>query len=185
MRWGREGPPPEAYSRITDPGRFQPLHGAALDRLEQLQHEFAVERTEQCGLDLELETAELSRPTVRLAPTDPASAPIVVAFTAFPGLVVRCGRWFIDRFPVCGCDACAETAQGEVQRLGDLIDDVTQGRFRESISLPIIGGAWYAYELSLRSGGVSRGRSRLKRPHARARLGGGRRSFDWAPWLRK
>ena len=30
-RWGPEGPPLEAYSRVTDADRFRPLHGAMLE----------------------------------------------------------------------------------------------------------------------------------------------------------
>lgn len=178
-RWESAGPPPEAYSRVTDAGRFAPLHDAALTLLRNLQSAFAnVERAEAFGIDPELERMSLSRPTVKLTPNDLACAPIVVAFTSFPGLAIRCGRWYTDRFPNCGCDACAETADDETGRLTGLLDDVTSGRFRESITLPIIGAAWYEYEL----GSPWQGRRRIKRSHARALIGNGPRSFGWTPW---
>ena len=45
-RWGPEGPPKEAYSRVTNPERFLPLHAAAMELLDRLEREFAVDRLE-------------------------------------------------------------------------------------------------------------------------------------------
>lgn len=179
-RWGPDGPPPEAYSRVTNPARFQPLHEFATELLRQLEADFDVQRLEGYGLDPELENAELGQPTVRLTPLQSSAAPIVVAFTAFPGLTLRCGRWLVERFPACGCDACDATAEGEAERFGDLLDNVIQGRFQESISIPLLGAAWYEYELGKPWHGP--GRRRLTRSRARALVGEGERSFDWQPW---
>ena len=42
-RWGIEGPPEEAYSRVTNPERFQLLHAAAaMELLDRLEREFIV-----------------------------------------------------------------------------------------------------------------------------------------------
>ena len=85
-RWGAEGPPPEAYSRVTNPKRFAPLHTAAEELLDRLEHEFDTERTRGYGLDPELEEGfKLVRPSVSLVPRDTGAAPIVVAFSALPG----------------------------------------------------------------------------------------------------
>jgi hypothetical protein len=116
------------------------LHNVALRLLDQLQAAFNVERFEGYGLDSELEVRDLSRPSVRLAPRDSKAAPLAIAFTTFPGLEVRVGRWRTVAFPTCGCDACDETADDEATRLAELVDDVTAGRFREEISLPLAGG---------------------------------------------
>ena len=89
--WGTDGPPEEAYSRVTNPERFQPLHDAAMELLDRLEREFAVERLEGPDADDELGRMSLARPAIRLAPNDPQAAPIVVAFTEFPGLHVRFG----------------------------------------------------------------------------------------------
>jgi hypothetical protein len=43
-RWGPDGPPPEAYSRVTNPERFRPLHDFALTLLAQLHGSFDVDR---------------------------------------------------------------------------------------------------------------------------------------------
>ena len=108
-RWGIEGPPEEAYSRVTNPERFQPLHAAATGLLDRLEREFAVERLEGHDADDELGRLRLARPPIRLVPQDPQAAPILVAFTDFPGLHLRFGSWRTEPFPDCGCDACDET----------------------------------------------------------------------------
>ncbi len=99
--------------------------------------EFEVERAEGYGVDPELEKRypQLARPSIRLLPRDAAAAPLVVAFSAFPGLHVRFGRWCMMAFPSCGCDACDETAEDEIEHLTSLIDDLAAGRFREVVRL--------------------------------------------------
>ena len=182
-RWGREGPPDEAYSRVTAPERFQPLHDYAVRLLSRLEAAFDVERLERYGLDHELEEmSDLVRPSVKLLPRSLDAAPIVVVFTAFPGLHVRFGRWRTEAFPLCGCDACDETADGEAARLSGMVDDVTAGRFREAIGLPLIGHAWQESEFwSPR--GFSSGRGRIDRSRARQMLrASDRSSFEWKPW---
>ena len=139
-RWGSEGPPPEAYSRVTNPERFRPLHDVALELLGRLEATFNVERLEGYGLDQEQEKrSDLARSSVKLIPRNPDAAPMVVVFTAFPGLLVRLGQWREEAFPSCGCDACDETADDEATRLAKMVDNVTAGRFREAIGLPLIG----------------------------------------------
>ena len=69
-RWGIEGPPEEAYFRVTNPERFQPLHDAATELLDRLEREFAVERLEGRDADDELGRQSLARPPIRLTPHD-------------------------------------------------------------------------------------------------------------------
>jgi Family of unknown function (DUF6226) len=179
---GPEGPPDEAaYSRVTNPERFAPLHDIAAGLLNRLEATFEVERAKGYGLDPELESVKLARPSTRLVPRDPRAAPIVVAFTAFPGVFVRFGRWYIDTFPGCGCDACGETLTYEAERLNEMIDDVTVGHFREAIRLPAIGDAWATHEF-WSSGGRSAGESRLDRARALRLLDrSDRSSYEWSP----
>ncbi len=93
-RWEHEGPPPEAYSRVTDSGRFEPLHTAAIEMIAGLDAGFEVERVEAYALDDDLEgKLTCARPSVKLSPVDPDAAPITVTFSDFPGLHVRFGRW--------------------------------------------------------------------------------------------
>ena len=182
-RWGSEGPPPEAYSRVTDPERFQSLHDFAVRLLDGLEANFDVERLEGYGLDRDLEEkVELARSSVRLVPQDPDAAPIVVVFTAFPGLLVRFGRWREEPFPSCGCDACDETADGEAARMSKMVDDVTAGRYREAIKLPPVGDGSQESAFWSINGSSSNWR-RLERSRAQRMLGtSDRSSFDWKPW---
>jgi hypothetical protein len=185
-RWGAEGPPPEAYSRVTNPKRFAPLHAAAEELLDRLEHEFDTGRTRGYGLDPELEEGfKLARPTVSLVPRDTDAAPIVVAFSAFPGLRVRFGRWHMAAFPTCGCDACDETAESEINRLSSLIDNVIAGRYRESLRITADRVAslrsefWSVSERSAEQSQVDRASARLLLA-ARDRS-----SYDWRPWPRR
>jgi hypothetical protein len=184
-RWGREGPPPEAYSRVTDPERFRPLHDVALRLIDELDATFDIERHEGYDLDQELEKSELARPTIKLMPRDADAAPIVIAFIAFPGLRVRFGHWRIEPFPECGCDACDETADGEAARLSELVDAVTAGRFREAIRLPPTGDALQESGFWSQNGRSSM-RERLDRSQALQILAGSARSsFEWKSWPRR
>lgn len=184
-RWGPDGPPPEAYSRVTDPERFRPLHAATEALLAELGAAFDVERADGYGIDEELEVTELARPTVRLLPREPDAAPLIVAFTAFPGIRLRAGLWFIEPFPSCGCDACDETADGEALRMREVVDNVVAGRFREGVSMSLIGDGWYWQQFWSPHGRKS-GRSRIGRKKASEMIAeaGGRRSIEWAPWPR-
>ena len=89
---GEESPTDPAYSRVTNPERFGPLHPSMLEILGRLENNFDVERTEGYGLDEELEKGlDLARPSVRLTPKDPEAAPIVVAFLTFRVFVFDSG----------------------------------------------------------------------------------------------
>ena len=186
---GEASPADEAYSRVTNPERFRPLHSAMLEIVDRLESQFEVERTEGHGLDKEL-ASDLSpaRPDVRLTPRDAEAAPIAVLFSTFPGLHVRFGRWYTEPFPACGCDACDESAEGEIKRLNEMLDDVTSGRFREVVRRPLItfGGSgrmetWFWSADHTRSQ-----TSRVDGPRAREMADGRRRlDVDWKPWRRR
>jgi len=142
-RWEAAGPPLEAYSRVTNPERFVFLHDSAAGLLHRLEREVETDRREAYGLDPELEhDCNLPRPSVALLACDVTAAPLTIAFSDFPGLRVRIGRWYVVAFPTCGCDACDETAESETQRLTSLIDDMTAGRFREAIRVRADGTTW-------------------------------------------
>jgi hypothetical protein len=184
--WGRtDGAPPDAYSRVTNPERFVPLHDEAAKLLGQLEAEYDVERAEGYGLDPRLERIyKLARASVALRPRDAAAAPLVVAFSAFPGLHVRCGRWATTAFPNCGCDACAETLEGEVERLKSLIDDLTGGRFREGIRVAANGDEWTEWEFWRTGKHSMRHSSRLDPALARELIAGHEPPQEWGPWPR-
>ena len=182
FNWGREGPPDEAYSRVTEPERFAPLHGWVLEAVERLQREYEVTLDEDGVTDADLERSPLSRPLMKLTPTHDSSAPVTIAFTDFPGLGVRAGRWLTDWFPSCGCDACDEMPEDAFEGFTDLLTDVVAGRFRESLYLEPGGDGWRSRELW---GGERRrsGRSRVSRGKAVQMLDGKTEiALEWTPW---
>ena len=185
-RWGSDGPPDEAYSRVTNPERFQPLHDAAMELLDRLEREFAVERLEGPDADDELGRMSLARPAIRLAPHDPQAAPIVVAFTEFPGLHVRFGSWRKEPLPGCGCDACDETADGSMEEMCQMVEAVVSGGFREAMRVPLLlGDGWREAEVRFNDdhGGFSTSRSRVSRSHVLEIAGGKRKvTLEWKPW---
>ena len=179
--WGTEGPPPEAYSRVTNPERFRPLHAFIEELISRLERAFDVEWVEEDRPGDTFKGSEFVRPGIRLRPRDPGAAPLVVAFTTFPGLRLRAGRWYTDAFPGCGCDACAETLAGEIERLTRIVDDVTAGRFREAAWITVDGDAWQKSEFWSPRGRSSSG-SRIDR----SELGeSDRLTLEWRPWPRR
>jgi hypothetical protein len=135
-RWGPEGPPHEAYSRVTNPERFAPLHELAVETLTQLESKFDVMRMEGVDIDAGVEWV---RPTVQLTPQTAEAGELAIGFTNFPGLIIRLGHWMVEPIPLCGCDACDETAEEGGARLGQLVSTLGQGRFHERIRVPVPG----------------------------------------------
>jgi hypothetical protein len=184
--WGPEGPPPDAYARVTNPERFRPLHAFGEELADRLQATFDVERREGHALDPEVARDEEARPIVRLVPNADDAAPIGIIFTPFPGLNVRLGHWHSSSFPACGCDACDESPDEQIPQLDWLVDQVTNGRFREAIELPLVGAAWLQVEIWSPNGRWQTTKSRLTRADARMRVAqAGRARFDWGPWPRR
>ena len=86
-------------------------------------------------------------------------------------------------FPVCGCDACAETAEGEAERLKSTADDLTAGRFREAVVIPAVGAARMESEFWNSTAVHSIQKFQLGRNHARQLLAASSRSsYEWKPW---
>lgn len=173
----------EEYARVTDPGRFGMLHEVAEALLDELTERYTVERREIKEPLGPEPGAPLVRVT-RLVPHSPAAGPLAVAFTDFPGIVLRMGRWYEDRFPACGCDECDE-------RPSDLIAD-----FRAQVAAHVEGGLWERVHRVLTG---SRRETRLVGPgfnlagselldsaEARsARREGFAAPVQWAPWPRR
>lgn len=178
---------PKAYSQVTNRRRFRLLHPIAVDLLERLGAEYDASRAEGFDLLPGMPLIEHARPPATLTPVRSTAAPIAVAFTTFPGLVVRCGRWLVECFPACGCDACRETAEEEADRLQTLLREVVVGRFREKLTIPLFGDARLTSALGAlstspgRSGGAARVLV-LPRAHARTLRRGGPPMVQWQPW---
>ena len=123
-RWGPEGPPQEAYSRVTNPERFAPLVHAADALVAELVGRYDV-RAEPVDVEDTLRT-------VRLTPA--SGAQLVIAVTAFPGVRLYFGHWCRTAAPVCGCDACDEDADDAIATLREVVANVVAGRFSERLT---------------------------------------------------
>ncbi|MDE2686466.1 MAG: DUF6226 family protein [Chloroflexota bacterium] len=180
--WDGEGPPDEAYLRVTEPERFWPLHEWTLEVVDRLLREYDVTLEESKLTDYEIELSTLVRPIMKLTPGQDSCAPITIVFTDFPGITVRVGRWVTDHFPSCGCDACDEMPDEEFEGFTELLDDVVAGRFRESMRLQPGGDGWSSREF-WSAEGHSSGESRVPRAKAERILNGKSEIvLEWQPW---
>jgi hypothetical protein len=181
-RWGPDGPPVEAYSRVTNAARFAPLHTFAETTLARLEAEYDVTRSEGWTLEPDAQRVRTARPSVRLDPRSPDAAPLLVSFTTFPGLQVRAGRWHTEPIPACGCDACDESLDDVLGRFEWLVAQVVAGRFREAVWA---WRGWKSVEIGDDRHGFGRSRVRIGRAAARALVAGGPARVEWRPWSRR
>lgn len=185
-RWGAEGPPEDAYGAVSHPERFAGLHLVAAALVEHLVSVYDVdaETDLSCAADLLWRPDDVVAAT-RLTPRRPDAAPLTIVLTGFPGVVVHAGVLMDMPFPVCGCDACDETAESEAERLEQFVPAVAAGAFAEHY--PVGSRRWYqsAWPAADGSGESSGGSEpatdspdRLRQAEDRlAALPGG-----WRPW---
>jgi hypothetical protein len=126
-RWGPDGPPPEAFSRVTDEQRYAPL-AQVVDRVvADLVRRFDVAVTEE-PVD-----GTAGRSAVRVRPRSGGGADLVVERTG-SGVRLRAGRWTEASFPSCGCDACDEDVDDVAEELREYVADVVTGRLQEELT---------------------------------------------------
>jgi Family of unknown function (DUF6226) len=70
----------------------------------------------------------------------PRGGSLTIVFTSFPGLLVRLGHWVVEPVPVCGCEACDETAEQEQARLESMVADLNDGSAHPGHPAPAVGG---------------------------------------------
>ncbi len=179
----------DAYSRVTNPERFRALVLHALAVFEQLRAVYDVTALASFGpLPGLLAPFEHARPPITLVPAMPDAAPLGIAFTPFPGVIVRFGRWHATPFPACGCDACNETAHDEAARFDILTRRVVAGQFTEELRIPrLFGDARLSHRLggSHDALGCSQGWTILPRTAARALRGDAPHVTRWQAWPRR
>jgi len=109
--WGPEGPPAEAYSRVTrDLGTlYAPLAGAGQDAVRRLAVEYDV--IAQDVPHSERTRFERIVEAIALVPRDGSTPTVTIGWTDLPGLTVRLGEDGTAAVPPCGCDACAESLE--------------------------------------------------------------------------
>ncbi|WP_243789727.1 DUF6226 family protein [Saccharopolyspora gloriosae] len=175
--WGEDGPPTEAYGRVTNAERFRPLHEFADDLLADHERRFAVRRTESTETDPH--GTDPAR-AVTLTPDDPSAASVTVVFDAFPGLRVLVAGGSDGHLPVCGCDACEESFERCADELRWWLTAITAGAVTERLIYD--DGWWYETSRSM-DGRSSRSRGRVdgdRLESLRTRLPNG--ELTWAPW---
>lgn len=169
-----EEPPPDAYGRVTNPGRFRVLHGAAERVIDDLAKRYDIQvREGQASDDPFIVAGDVER-VVFLEPSRPDAAAVSIGFTSYPGLIVRFGRWHAEVFPRCGCDACDEDPDWLIEELRKRLDATTSGGFSETVTGGFRPGrmATFVGAKSTSSGWVRLSRAEVGRPER----------IDWAPW---
>lgn len=179
-RWGVDGPPEEAYGRVTDPSRYAELHTAGREVLDKLERRYAVTREVSTEPDRHGNDPAL---VVRLVPADPTAAALTIVFDAYPGLIVRMGRDSETSLPGCGCDACDETVEDCTEQLRLLMEALTAGTFGERLVREHgwCHERWYRAEGAGWSG-LTPARGRQLRA-LRAMLPDG--ELRWTPWHKR
>lgn len=183
-RWGMDGPPNDTYSVQAHPERFQPLHDIARALIEYLEKTYDVTASEEPShLEAFPDGYLIANTAVRLTPDNAAAAPLTIAFTADPRVVIQSGALVVEPFPVCGCDACDDTWESAADRLEETVFAVIGGGLTESVSG--LRRRTFSFVLT-REHGASSGLigpggftpERLNSARAALRALGG----SWAPW---
>ncbi|GAA3956254.1 DUF6226 family protein [Actinoplanes auranticolor] len=181
---GDTGSRPDSFSsRVSDAGRFLVLHEAAEEVLDELTERYVVDRRESKEPVGPAPGADVVR-TVLLMPRSPAAGPLSIAFTDFPGIVLRLGRWFFEALPDCGCDDCAEDPAALVEDLRSRVSAHVEGGLWECVRRGVTG-SWL--ETRLIGPGLRTTRQAPIDPaEARAaRQEGFAAAVQWAPWIRR
>lgn len=155
---GRNDPPEEAYSRVSHPWRFDPIHRVANALYEALVSDFDVVSTavdvksdpdfaniaHYFGPDYECQARTL---TLRNAPD---ATPIMLLWGHYlgddpnrvrSGTNVFAGALFHEWFPDCGCDACDDSLVGIAEHLERQIAVLLTAPLRERlVAAPNLSG---------------------------------------------
>ena len=187
--WGTDGPPPEAYSRVTrDLALLTAAFAAYLDELpDELTPRY------DCSVrDLsERETGRLRKPGLNLdagyavEPSGPDSATLLVGRSSFEGgasAVLGFGIAALALVPDCFCDACDEDGASLIAQAQEFVESAVLGcvEFRRPYSRRaperLFDGPWMEEGFATRE---------LERSHAGAGIRGEAFSRQWQPWTRR
>ncbi|MGO4807835.1 DUF6226 family protein [Arthrobacter sp. 2MCAF15] len=184
-QWGDEGPDPDSYSVDSHPERFAGLHVVARALIDHLAAAYDVEVHEDPvqARDILIDVRDVLH-AVRVTPRRSGAAPLTFVLTGYPGVVVHAGVLHDFPFPVCGCDACDETAETTAERMEMLVLTVAAGGYAERY--PVGRRRWSEYALTAFDGSGSESGSgeppvaatRLHEAEIRLRDVAG----PWRPW---
>ncbi|MET4135436.1 DUF6226 family protein [Pseudarthrobacter sp. PvP090] len=185
-QWGADGPDPDSYSVDSHPERFAGLHVVARALIDHLTAVYDVDVQDDPAHagDLLRERGDVLQ-AVKVTPRDPGAAALTFVLTGYPGVLVHAGVLQDFPFPVCGCDACDETAETVADRLEMLVLTVAAGGYSERY--PVGRKRWSEYALNAFDGSGSESGQGEPAPAAAARLRDAEvrlREVDggWSPW---
>jgi len=185
-RWGADSPDPDTYGVDSHPERFAGLHDVARALVEHLAAVYDVDVDEDPVHARELlrEVPDV-RTAVRITPRTSGAAPLTLVWTGYPGIMVHAGVLHDFPFPVCGCDACDETAETTADRLERLVHSVAAGGYSERY--PVGRRRWSEYALTAVDGSGSESGAGEPGPVDPSRLEAAKRRLrevpgGWAPW---
>ncbi|MGO4191148.1 DUF6226 family protein [Arthrobacter sp. YAF17] len=185
-QWGDDGPDPDAYSVDSHPERFAGLHTVARALIDHLRDVYDVDVDESPvhAAEMLLDVKDVLE-SVKVTPRRSGAAPLTFVLTGYPGVAVHAGVLHDFPFPVCGCDACDETAETTADRLELLVLSVAAGGYRERY--PVGRKRWSEYALNAFDGSGSESGQGEPVPAAAARLHDAEIRLrevagGWSPW---
>lgn len=125
--------PLEAYGTVTNPERFLAVQAAARDLVDRLADRFVV-RVEPGSAADDFPRDRVSGVVLRVTPEDGEAGSLAVLFTDHPGVFVRTGRWSVEAFPHCGCDACDEQPDDLIQDMERFVEGYVTGGQVETLT---------------------------------------------------
>lgn len=186
-RWGTDGPPENAYSVLSHPERFQPLHDAARALIAHLDVNYEVEVSEDPALLEHVPRGISAITAVSVTPADNKAAPLTLVFTDLPGIVLMAGAFLVEPLPACGCDACDDSAASVADDLEWMVFAVVEGGLTEKVTRGPRASIGHRLE---RSDGWRGGEGRAGTQTTRGELSDGRTRLAqiggaWAAWPRR
>ncbi|WP_213816868.1 DUF6226 family protein [Glaciihabitans sp. dw_435] len=179
-RWSLGDAPEEAYSRVSNPQRFAPLHSVALALISWLVETFdvTVDDRPETAEDVFGSPEQVAR-SVQITPREPTAAPITFVLSTFPGVFLHAGALNDFQFPDCGCDACDEDLEYLAEELEWTVRTIVGGGYSEKI------GFWVEFKLEEPEVGMRSGQGRA-RDLPDGRMKTARRMLPpcglWKPW---
>lgn len=130
-RWGPDGPPPEAYSRVTRDLAvvYADLHRLADERVARLLEQY--DATSRVLTEAEQQRLAHPARSVAVDPADPAAAVLLVGWIEGPALRTFAGGWGSGAVtPTCSCDACDTSLPEALDELDRVIHGVVGAAHR-------------------------------------------------------
>lgn len=168
-RWDADGPPSDSYSVDSHPERFAGLHAVARALIDYVSAVYDVDVHEDPAhaADLLRDARNVAK-AVQVTPRRYGAASLTFVLTGYPGVMVHAGVLHDFPFPVCGCDACDETAETAADRMEMLVLTVAAGGYSERY--PVGSRRWSEYALTAVDGSGSESGRGEPGPAAAARL---------------